>query len=193
LKLFGLRLGAVTTPGIRMKRLTVLFDQEPSLRSILSPLHSALCAVEAELAGLDKELKKKTAADPVCRRLMSAPGVGPVTALTFKASIEDPARFVKSQDVGAYAGLTPRRFQSGDMDVSGSISRRGDRLLRRALYEAANALLGRVKRPCALKTWGLQLAEHKGAKRARVAVARKLAILLHRMWVTQQDFDWQRV
>ncbi len=193
LKLFGLRLGTVTTPGMRTKRLVVLFGEEPRLREILSPLHAALCAVEAQLAALDKDLKKKTAMDPVCRRLMTAPGVGPVTALTFKASIEDPARFVKSEDVGAYAGLTPRRFQSGDMDVSGSISRRGDQLLRRALYEAANALLGRVKKTCALKTWGEHLAEHKGAKRARVAVARKLAILLHRMWTTQQDFDWQRV
>lgn len=193
LKLFGLRMGTVTTPGKRRERLLVLFAQEPELCRILTPLHDALCHIEAELARLDKELRKKVAMDPVCRRLMTAPGVGPVTALTFKASIEDPARFAKPSDVGAYAGLTPRRFQSGEKDVSGHISKRGDRLLRHALYEAANVLLSRLKKSCALQTWGKRLAEQKGPKRARVAVARKLAILLHHMWTHEQDFDWQKV
>ncbi|MCF6216305.1 MAG: transposase [Emcibacter sp.] len=137
-------------------------------------------------------MKKRAATDPVCRRLMTIPGVGPVVALTFKASIEDPARFKHSRDVGAYAGLTPKRFQSGDMDVSGHISKRGDHLLRRALYEAANSVLGRLKKDCALKTWGQRLAEQKGPKRARVAVARKLAILMHKLWISEQDFVWQK-
>jgi len=190
LKLFGLKLGQATTPGKRNERLFHLFEQEPALKPILAPLIKALFALEQETAKLNQRLKERTAADPVCRRLMSVPGVGPVVALTFKASIEDPARFRQSRDVGAYAGLTPRRFQSGERDVSGHISKFGDRMLRRALYESANSILGRLKKDCALKSWGLKLAEHKGAKRARVAVARKLAILMHKLWVSEQEFVW---
>ena len=121
---------------------------------------------------------------------MSVPGVGPVTALVFKTSIEDPDRFTRGEDAGAFAGLAPRRNQSGERDTKGRISKAGDPMLRSALYEAANSLLVRVKRPCALQTWGKQLAETKGAKRARVAVARKLAILLHRLWLSETDFRW---
>jgi len=190
LKLFGLKLGQATTPGKRNERLFHLFEQEPALKPILAPLIKTLFALEQEISKLNKQLKKRAAIDPICRHLMSVPGVGPVVALTFKASIEDPARFKQSSDVGAYAGLTPRRFQSGEMDVSGHISKFGDRMLRRALYESANSILGRLKKDCALKRWGLKLAEHKGAKRARVAVARKLAILMHKLWVSEQNFAW---
>lgn len=193
LKLFGLRLGAVSTPGKRSERLMHLFKQKPALRPILTPLVESLFALEGEINKLNKHVKKVTATDTVCHRLMTVPGVGPITALTFKSSIEDPARFKHSHDVGAYAGLTPRRYQSGDVDVSGHISKRGDRILRRALYEAANSILARVKKDCALKIWGKKLAEHKGPKRARVAVARKLAILMHRMWVKGEDFNWQKL
>lgn len=192
LKLFGLRLGAVTTPGKRNERLIRLFEQEPSLKPMLVPLIRSLEALEQEISHLNKQMKARTAADPVCRRLMTIPGVGPVTALTYQAGIEDPARFGGSTDVGAYAGLTPRRFQSGETDVSGHISKFGDRMLRRALYEAANSILGRLKRDCALKAWGKRLAEHKGPKRARVAVARKLAVLMHKLWISEQDFDWRK-
>ena len=111
-------------------------------------------------------------------------------ALVFKSSIEDPARFERGEDAGAFAGLAPRRSQSGERDHKGRISKAGDPMLRAALYEAANSLLSRVKRPCALRTWGLRLAETKGAKRARVAVARKLAILLHRLWQSETEFRW---
>ncbi len=192
LKLFGLRLGGVTTPGKRAERLQRLFEQEPALGPLLDPLISAIIGLEHELKKLDRAVKQQAARDPVCQRLMSAPGVGPITALTFKSSIEDPARFRRASDVGAYAGLTPRRFQSGDMDTMGHISKRGDKMLRRALYEAANSILGRLKRDCALKAWGQKLVEHKGPKRARVAVARKLAILLHRLWTQEQVFDWRK-
>ena len=128
--------------------------------------------------------------DLVTARLMTAPGVGPITALVFKSSIEDPERFSRGEDAGAFAGLAPRRNQSGERDYKGRISRAGDPMLRRALYEAANVLLGRVKRPCALRDWGQKLAETKGPKRARVAVARKLAVLLHRLWRSETDFRW---
>ncbi|MGH8702342.1 MAG: transposase [Burkholderiales bacterium] len=113
-----------------------------------------------------------------------------MAALTFKSSIEDPARFARGRDAGAYAGLVPRRYQSGERDTKGRISKAGDPMLRSALYEAANNLLARVKRPSPLQTWGKTLALTKGAKRARVAVARKLAILLHRLWQSGTSFTY---
>lgn len=190
LKLFGLRLGQVTTPGKRGERLKMLFAQRPELELILAPLIESLEALERQIARSSKQLAAQAAADPVTARLMTAPGVGPITALVFKSSIEDPARFSRGENAGAFAGLAPRRNQSGERDYKGRISGAGDPMLRRALYEAANVLLGRVKRPCAIRDWGLRLAETKGAKRARVAVARKLAVLLHRLWLSETDFRW---
>ncbi len=190
LKLFGLRLGTVTTPARRAARMQCLFGQKPELRPILAPLVASLAALEEQIAGATRALKARAAANPVCARLMSAPGVGPVCALTFKSAIEDPGRFERGADVGAYAGLVPRRFQSGERDTKGRISKAGDPMLRHALYEAANSLLARVKRDCALRTWGLALASAKGAKRARVAVARKLAALLHTLWRSGTSFQW---
>lgn len=190
LKLFGLRLGAVTTPARREARLVTLFAQKPELRLILAPLVASLSALEEQIAAATRAVRQCAATDPICARLMSVPGVGPVAALTFKSSIEDPNRFAKGADVGAYAGLIPKRFQSGERDTKGCISKAGDRMLRHALYEAANSLLARVKGSCALRTWGLALAEAKGAKRARVAVARKLAALLHKLWRSETSFQW---
>ena len=190
LKLFGQRLGQVTTPGKRRERLKMLFAQRPELEPIMAPLIESLEALEVQIARTTKQLAAQAAADPVATRLMTAPGVGPITALIFKSSIEDPERFSRGENAGAFAGLAPRRDQSGDRDYKGRISKAGDPMLRKALYEAANVLLGRLKRPCALRDWGLKLAETKGTKRARVAVARKLAILLHRLWLSETDFRW---
>lgn len=190
LKLFGLRLGTVTTPARRAQRLTMLFDQRPELKPILAPLVAGLEALEREIAGATRELKARAQADPICVRLMSVPGVGPVAAMTFKSAIEDPGRFARGSDVGAYAGLVPRRFQSGERDSKGRISKAGDPMLRHTLYEAANSLLSRVKRDCRLRSWGLGLASAKGAKHARVAVARKLAALLHTLWQSGTRFQW---
>jgi transposase len=190
LKLFGLRLGKVTTPKKRRERLTALFALKPELEAILAPLIDSLEALEVQIARLSKALAASAATDPVAARLMSVPGVGPITALVFKTSIEDPDRFTRGEDAGAFAGLAPRRNQSGERDIKGRISKAGDPMLRSALYEAANSLLSRVKRPCALQAWGKRLAETKGAKRARVAVARKLAILLHRLWQSETEFRW---
>jgi transposase len=190
LKLFGLRLGSVTTPAKRTERLKALLAQKPQLEVPLAPLVAALSALEVQIAASSRELKRRAAADPVCLRFMTAPGVGPVIAMTYKTSIEDPHRFARAADVGAFAGLVPRRNQSGERDIMGHISRAGDPMLRHGLYEAANSLLGRLKRDCALRRWGLELARTKGAKRARVAVARKLAILLHSLWRTETDFRW---
>lgn len=190
LKLFGLRLGKVTTPGKRAERLQALFARKPELRPILQPLVDSLAALEGEIARSGRRLKARAAADPVCAKLMSVPGVGPIAALTFKASIEDPERFARSRDAGAYAGLVPRRNQSGERDFKGRISKAGDAMLRSALYEAANSLLARVKKPSALQDWGKALAASKGPKRARVAVARKLAILLNKLWQSGASFRW---
>jgi transposase len=190
LKLFGLRMGKVTTPAKRAERLEALLGQKPELRPILAPLVASLEALDAQIAASTRSITARAATDPVATLLMTTPGTGPITALTFKSSIEDPGRFARGADVGAFAGLAPRRSQSGERDVHGRISKAGDPMLRSALYEAANNLLCRVKRPCALQSWGKALVATKGAKRARVAVARKLAILLHRLWVSGTSFQW---
>lgn len=190
MKLFGLRLGQATTPNKRRERLDALFAQKPELEAVMRPLIESLAALEAQIKRSSKLLAARAAADPVAARLMSVPSVGPITALIYKSSIEDPTRFDRGEDAGAFAGLVPRRSQSGEKDYRGRISKAGDPMLRSALYEAANVLLGRVKRPCALQTWGKALAKTRGAKRARVAVARKLAILLHKLWLTETEFCW---
>jgi transposase len=127
---------------------------------------------------------------PVCRRLMTVPGVGPLTALSFRATIDQPNRFQKSRDVGAHLGLTPRRYQSGETDMQGRISRCGDELARTALYEAAHSLLIRSSKWSALRAWGMAIAKRRGMARARVAVARKLAVILHRIWADGSEFRW---
>jgi transposase len=190
LKLFGLRMGSVTTPNKRRERLAALFTQKGELRPVMQPLVESIEALEAQIARSTRALAVAAAADPVAARLMSVPGVGPITALVFKSSIEDPGRFARGEDAGAFAGLVPRRNQSGARDHKGRISKAGDPMLRHALYEAANSLLVRVKRPCALQAWGKALAETKGPKRARVALARKLAVLLHRLWQSETEFRW---
>src|SRR4051812_42453851 len=128
--------------------------------------------------------------EPTCRRLMTVPGVGPPTALAFRATIDQPGRFRRSRDVGAHLGLTPRRYQSGETDVQGGISRCGDELARTALYEAAHSLLIRSSKWSALRAWGMGIAKRRGMARARVAVARKLAVILHRMWADGSEFRW---
>jgi transposase len=129
--------------------------------------------------------------DELCRRFMAVPGVGPVVALTFKTTVDDPARFKRSRDVGAYAGLTPKRIQSGDsIDYDGHISRQGDGELRTALYEAASGLMTRSKSWCTLKAWGMKLQRHRhrGHERALVAAARKPALIRHAMWRDGSEF-----
>lgn len=120
---------------------------------------------------------------------MTIPGVGPVTALSFKAAVDDPTRFAKSKTVGAHFGLTSHRIQSGDtIDIDGHISKCGDGEVRTALYEAASAMLVRSKKWCAVKAWGVKIAAKRGHKRAVVAVARKLALIMHRMWIDGSAF-----
>lgn len=190
LKLFGLRMGAANTPGKRHERLVALYQQRPDLEPLFAPLVASMEVIESQLRASNRLLEGRAAADPICSRLMSVPGVGPITALTFTASVEDPHRFARSEDVGAYAGLVPRRSQSGERDVRGHISKAGDSMLRKSLYEAANIILCRVQKPFALQQWGQRIAEAKGNRRARVAVARKLAVLLHSLWLNETEFRW---
>ena len=128
--------------------------------------------------------------DAQVRRFMTAPGVGAITALCFLATIDDPTRFKRSRSVGAYVGLTTRRYASGEIDWTGQISKCGDKLLRSYLYEAANVLLTRVAKWSALKAWGIRLAKRSGLRKAKIAVARKLAVILHRMWIDGTEFNW---
>ena len=113
-----------------------------------------------------------------------------LAALTFKSAVDDPSRIKRSRDAGALFGLTPRKYQSGERDVTGCITRVGDEMVRTALYEAANALLLRVSRFSTLKRWAVAVAKGRGMKRAKVALARKLAVILHRMWIDGSDFRW---
>jgi transposase len=163
---------------------------QPAVEAIMHPLLNVLAATREQLAGYERVLRRKARADGVVRRLMTVPGVGTVVGLTYVATIEDPRRFRRSSSAGAYPGLTPRRYQSGDVDRAGRISRCGDGLLRSYLFEAANALLRRSTRPCRLHSWGRALIERIGGRKAVVAVARKLAVLLHSMWRDGTEFSF---
>lgn len=171
-------------------RVDEVLRDRPDLAEPIEALMSARLGICVALKRLDREVERRVRNDPVCRLLMTAPGVGPITALTFAATIDDPRRFPRSQSVGVYAGLTARRNQSGDMDYTGRISKMGDALLRKSLYGAATLVLTRIRRRCALKVWGLRLKRRIGHKKACVAVARKLAVLLHRMWMDGIAFRW---
>lgn len=126
-------------------------------------------------------MKRLVRASDACRRLMTIPGVGPLTALAFTAAIDDPDRFRRSRDLGAYLGLVPRRYQSGEIDYTGSISKVGDRRVRTLLYEAANVMLTRFKGQLKLKDWAIAIARRSNMRKARIALARRLAIIMHAM------------
>jgi len=187
----GLKLG---TPARKdfIFRARELATGEEALVRMIEPLLEVLATMLREFTKLTKQVLIVVRGEPVCRRLMSALGVGPLTALAFRATIDQPERFSKSRDVGAHLGLTPRRYQSGETDIQGRVSRCGDELARTALYEAAHSLLVRSKKWSALRAWGMKIAKRPGMARARVAVARKLATILHRMWIDKADFHFGR-
>src|SRR5471030_838833 len=167
-----------------------LIDDQHSLRPIIVGLLAVHERVEEQQALLDTRVRKQAKADETIRRLMTVPGVGVVTAMAFRHTVDDPTRFQSAQTVGAYLGLTPRRKQSGEQDVNGRISKLGDRLLRTYLFEAASVLLHRTQRWSALKAWGVRLMKRVGAKKAKVAVARKIAVILHCIWTDGTSFEW---
>jgi transposase len=185
----GLKLGR---PGRKefAARVRELTAGDPVLSAVAEPLLAVVEVMSRELARLTKQILAVVRDEPVCRRLMGVPGVGPLTALAFRATVDRPDRFRRSRDVGAHLGLTPKRYQSGETDVQGGISRCGDELARTALYEAAHSLLVRSRRWSSLRAWGMQVAKRRGMARARVAVARKLAVVLHRVWADGAEFRW---
>src|SRR5436189_366961 len=167
-----------------------LIEDRPELIAVVGPLLKARKAIEQQTDDLDRQVLKLARYDGQVRKFMTVPGVGPITALCFKATIDDPTRFKRSRSVGAYVGLTARRHASGEIDWTGRISKCGDAMLRSYLFEAASVLLTRVPKWSALKAWGMRLAKRNGLRKAKVAVARKLAVILHRMWIDRTEFNW---
>src|SRR6266849_3321185 len=190
LRNFGLRVGAVSG-GRYEARVRELVEGFPRLAAITEPLLNVRRVMRQQFAVLHKMLLD-TVRDPVCRRLMTAPGVGAVVALTHRATVDQPQRFVHSRAVGAHVGLTPKRYQSGEIDYDGGVSKCGDALLRTMLYEAAHSLLTQSRKWSWLKAWGMRVAQRRGIRRAIVAVARRLAVVLHRMWVDGSEFRWSK-
>jgi transposase len=177
---FGLKVGK-TTRRMFEGRVRELVEGHATLSAIAEALLAARAVLARELRGLEKRVRETARRDPRTRLLMTTPGVGVIVALTFVAAIDDPGRFRSSKQVGAHFGLTPRKYQSGETDVSGRISKIGDGSVRTALYEAAHVILTRPVEGSALKSWAMRLAKRAGMKKAKVALARKLAVVLHRM------------
>lgn len=188
LKVFGVKLPMRLSRGAFDVAVRDTIESDAALsRALLPMLHARQMLFETFME-LDRRVRKAAHEDEVCTRFMGIPGVGEITALSFKAAVDDPARFKSSRTVGAHFGLTPRRFQSGEKDNSGRISHAGDSDVRATLYAAANAMLMRSITWSSLKAWGMRLMKTKGRRRAIVAVARKLAVVLHRMWADGTEF-----
>jgi transposase len=189
-KIFGIKLPPKLGHGAFDPAVRDIIEVDKTLSHALLPLLDARLVLYQTFRVLDNRTRHLANDDPVCVRLMSVPGVGFITALTFKAGVDDPTRFKRSRTVGAHFGLTPRRFQSGEMDIEGHISKCGDADVRSTLYTAANALLTRSSRWSPLKAWGMKLAKTRGHRKAVIAVARKLAVILHRVWIDDTQFRW---
>ena len=189
LKNLGFVIGKASGNVFR-QRAEELLAGEGLLWESVRPLLEVREKVRQEIITLYRKLLDLARSDEDSRRSMTVPGIGPITALAFHAAIDDPSRFRRSRSVGAYLGLTPRRYASGEVDWSGRISKCGDRLLRSYLFEAAGVLLTRVAKWSKLKVWGHRLWKRIGFKKAKIAVARKLAVILHRMWRDRTDFIW---
>lgn len=195
LKTFGIQLEPVKMARHRAsfrEQLAAAGEREPVLAIIaeaVSPAHKALCAATA---AIEEELRAIAKESPLARRLMTVPGVGALVALGFIATIDDASRFRRASDVGAFLGLTPRRYQSGETDRSGRISKCGSGAMRSLLYEAATSLICHVRWFSPLKSWAMRLAKRKGYKKAAVATARKIAVVLHCIWTDGTEFEWTK-
>jgi transposase len=191
LKTFGLVIGKCSRGQIG-QRAQELSKGSPGVDSIVASMVAVRDSLLEQITACDRAIRRLAKKDDTARRLMTVPGVGPVVALAYISVIDDPQRFPHSRDVGAYLGLTPKRYQSGEVDQAGRISKCGDGFARTCLYEAAGVLLTRVDRWSPLKAWGVRLMKRVGATKAKVAVARKLAVILHRMWTDGTDFRWTK-
>jgi transposase len=184
---FGLKVGP-TTPRTFASRIRELVAGHTTLLAIAEAMLAARDTLFSEWQKLEKRLRSLARDDNRVRRLMTTPGVGTIVALTYVSAIDDPGRFKSSKTVGAHFGLTPRKYQSGETDVTGRISKIGDGGVRTALYEAANVILTRPVKGSTLKSWGMRLAARAGMRKAKVALARKLAVVLHRMLADGTSF-----
>src|SRR6266849_4556212 len=188
LRNFGLKVGIVGTVKFEA-RIKELVENLPDLAVLVEPL---LMVRREQFAILHRRLLAIVRDDEVCRRLMTVPGVGPVVALTYRATVDVPARFRNSKAVGAVFGLTPSKYQSGEINRTGAISKCGDEMIRVMLYEAAQIMLARTAKWSWLKAWAMKIARHRGMKKAIVALARRLAVIMHRIWVDGTEFRWTR-
>ena len=191
LRNFGLKVGVVGAARFEA-RIKELIENSPDLAVLVEPLLVVRRALREQLGILHRRLLAVVRDDDVCRRLMTVPGVGPVVALTYRATVDVPARFRKSKSVGAVFGLTCAKYQSGEIDRTGAISRCGDGMMRTMLYEAAQSMLLHSARWSWLKAWAMKIARHRGMKKAIVALARRLAVIMHRIWVDGTEFRWTR-
>ena len=191
LRNFGLKVGMVGALKFEA-RIRELVADLPDMALLVEPLLIVRRVLRDQLAILHRSLLAIVRDDEVCRRLMSIPGVGPVVALTFRASVDVPARFKNSKAVGAAFGLTPSKYQSGEINRSGAISKCGDEMVRAMLYEAAHIMLVRSTRWSWLKAWAMKIAKKRGRKKAIVALARRLAVVMHRMWMDGTEFQCTR-
>ena len=173
-------------------RIKELVEKLPDLAMLLQPLLIVRRTLREQIGILHRRLLTIVRDDDVCRRLMSVPGVGPVVALTYRATVDVPARFRNSKAVGAVFGLTPAKYQSGESNRTGRISRCGDEMMRVMLYEAAQVMLVRSVKWSWLKAWAMQIVRRRGMKKAIVALARRLAVIMHRIWVDGTEFRWTR-
>ena len=189
LKTFGMLPG--TMRGLPFeRRVEALLADRSDVAPIVRPMLAAWRQLREQIATFDKVVRVLVRASPTCRLLMSVPGIGAVSVLAYVSTVEDPGRFARSRAIGAHLGLTPRQYQSGEVDRSGRISRCGDTLARTLLYEAAVVILHRVKRASSLKDWALAIAKRSGMGKARVALARKLSVILHSVWRSGEPFRW---
>jgi len=188
---FGLKVGK-TTPVQFEARIRELVAGHPSLEGIAQSLLAARAVLRRELNGFEKRLRAIARCDTRARLLMSVPAVGTIVSLTYASAIDDPTRFKSSKIVGAHFGLTPKKYQSGETDRPGAISRCGDAMMRTTLYEAAQVMLLRSAKWSWLKAWAMKIARHRGIKRAIVALARRLAVIMHRIWIDGTEFRWTR-
>ena len=191
LRNFGLKVGMVGKVEFEA-RIQELVENLPDLGLLVEPLLIVRRALREQIAILHRRLLAIVRDDEVCRRLMTVPGVGPVVALTYRATVDVPARFRNSKAVGAAFGLTPAKYQSGEVNRTGAISRCGDNMMRTMLYEAAQVMLLRSAKWSWLKAWAMNIARHRGVKKAIVALARRLAVIMHRIWVDGTEFRWTR-
>jgi transposase len=191
LRNFGLKVGIVGTVKYEA-RIKELVENLSDVTVLVEPLLIVRRVVREQLGILHRRLLAIVRDDDVCRRLMTVPGVGPVVALTYRVTVDVPARFRNSKAVGAVFGLTPAKYQSGEIDRTGAISRCGDEMMRMMLYEAAQSMLVRSAKWSWLKAWAIKIARHRGMKKAIVALARRLAVIMHRIWVDGTEFRWTR-